>query len=198
MSTWSRVPLSRLNIPVPRCYPTAVTNPSQKSKLHSGVKIHVPAFRFFMCCFWPTDWYCWQQVSTRTKTGTTGDQNVKPVLEWMERRGHRPPWEEIVPHKFNDNMRVYCAQWQSLQLFNGVLYSLWKTPSGDATVKQLILPKSLRSEVLQQLHDTQTAWHLGVAKTLSHVRERLNWVQCWRDVQEWCRNCDLCGQKWGP
>ena len=124
------------------------------------------------------------------------DQDLKPVLEWMERSSHRPPWEEIAPH--NDNTKVYCAQWQSLRVFNGVLYRLWETPSGDATVKQLILPKSLRTEVLQQLHDTQTAGHLGVAKTLSRVRERFYWVQCRRDVQEWCRNCDLCAQKRGP
>ena len=124
------------------------------------------------------------------------DQDVKPVLEWLERSSHRPPWEEIAPH--SDNTKVYCAQWQSLRLYNGVLYRLWETPSGDAIVKQLILPKSLRSEVLQQLHNTQTAGHLGVAKTLSRVRERFYWVQCQQDVREWCRNCDLCAQKRGP
>ena len=79
-----------------------------------------------------------------------------------------------------------------------MLYRLWETLSGDAIVKQLILPKSLRSEVLQQLHNTQTAGHLGVAKTPSRVRERFYWVQCRHDVREWCRNCDLCAQKRGP
>ena len=104
------------------------------------------------------------------------DQDLKPVLDWMERSSHRPPWEEIAPR--SGNTKVYSAQWQSLQLFNGVLCRLWETPSGDATVKQLILPKSHRTEVLQQLHDTQMAGHLGVAKTLSHVRERFYWFQC--------------------
>jgi len=78
------------------------------------------------------------------------------------------------------------------------LYRLWETPSGDAITKQLILPESLRKEVLQQLHNSQTAGHLGVAKTLSRVRERFYWVQCGRDVQDWCRNCDVCAQKRGP
>ena len=36
------------------------------------------------------------------------DQDLKPVLEWMERSSHRLPWEEIAPH--NDNTKVYCAQ----------------------------------------------------------------------------------------
>ena len=73
------------------------------------------------------------------------DRDVKPLLQWLERSSHRPPWEEIAPD--SDNTKVYCAQWQSLRLYSGVLYRLWETPSGDAIVKQLILPKSLRSEV---------------------------------------------------
>ena len=79
-----------------------------------------------------------------------------------------------------------------------VLYRLWETPSGDAITKQLILPKSLRPEVMQQLHNNQTAGHLGIAKTLGRVKGRFYWVQCRRDVQEWCRHCDLCAQKRGP
>ena len=78
------------------------------------------------------------------------------------------------------------------------MYRLWETPSGDATIRQLVLPKSLRSEVLQQLHNAPTAGHLGTAKTLGRARERFYWVQCRRDIQEWCRNCDLCPQKRGP
>ena len=79
-----------------------------------------------------------------------------------------------------------------------MLYCLWETLSGDAIVKQLILTKSLRSELLQQLHNTQTAGHMVAAKTLSHVRERFYWVQCQQDVREWCCNCDPCAQKRGP
>ena len=90
------------------------------------------------------------------------------MLEWLERSRDKPTWEEIAPH--SDNTKVYCAQWQSLQLLNGVLYRLWETPSGDSVVKQLILPESLRTEVLQELHNTRTAGHLGVAKTRSRVQ----------------------------
>ena len=125
-----------------------------------------------------------------------GDPDIKPVLEWLEKCTNKPTWEEIAPH--SSNTKTYCAQWQSLRVFEGVLYRLWETPSGDDVVKQLILPKSLRQGVLQQLHDARTAGHLGIAKTLGRVRQRFYWVQCRKDVQEWCRNCDLCAQKRGP
>ena len=36
------------------------------------------------------------------------DQDLKPVLEWMESSGHRPPWEEIASH--NDNTKsLLCS-----------------------------------------------------------------------------------------
>ena len=118
------------------------------------------------------------------------------MLVWMEESKDKPSWDEIAPH--SQATKVYCGQWKSLRIFGSVLYRLWETPSGDATIRQLVLPKSLRSEVLQQLHNAPTAGHLGTAKTLGRARERFYWVQCRRDVQEWCRNCDLCAQKRGP
>lgn len=124
------------------------------------------------------------------------DLEIKPVLEWMEKSNIRPPCEEIAPH--SQPTKIYCAQWQSLKVFGGVLYRLWETPSGDAIVKQLILPKSLRPEVMQQLHGNRTSGHMGIAKTLGRIKDRFYWVQCRRDVQEWCRHCDLCAQKRGP
>ena len=43
-----------------------------------------------------------------------------------------------------------------------MLYRLWETPPGDTIIKQLVLPKALRAEVLQQLHDAQQldTWEL--------------------------------------
>jgi len=77
-------------------------------------------------------------LSKELRQAQLNDREIKPVLEWLERSQERPSWEEIAPH--SDSTKVYCAQWQSLRLLNGVLYRLWETPSGDAITKQLILP----------------------------------------------------------
>ena len=120
------------------------------------------------------------------------DPDIKPVLEWFGQSSNKPSWEEVAPYSSKTKI------WQSLRVFDGVLYRRWETPSGDDTVKQLVLPKSLWQEVLQELHDTRTAGHLGRAKTLGRIRQRFYWVQCRKDVQDWCHNCDLCAQKRGP
>ncbi len=80
------------------------------------------------------------------------DQDIKPILEWMEKSPDRPLWSEIAPH--SQVAKVYWAQWQSLKIVGGVLYRLWETPSGDAVIQHLVLPESLRAEVLRELHDT--------------------------------------------
>ena len=73
-----------------------------------------------------------------------------------------------------------------------------RMPYQDDHVEEIpvSIVKDWNHRKIQQLHDTQMAGHLGVAKTLSRVRERFYWVQCRRDVQEWCHNCDA--QKRGP
>ena len=119
----------RLNVPLPICCLTIV-------KLQSSCKIHVPALNL------PTG-IADNRSPEELRQAQLNDQDVKPFLQWLQRSSHRLPWEEIAPH--SDNTKVYCAEWQSLWLYSGV----WQTPSGDAIVKQLILLKSLKSEVLQ-------------------------------------------------
>ena len=50
---------------------------------------------------------------------------------------------------------------------------MWETPQGDQVIWQIVLPKALRPSVLHQLHNTLTAGHLAVAKTLNRVRENV-------------------------
>ena len=73
------------------------------------------------------------------------DTDIKPVLIWKESRVEKPDWEQIAP--YSHTTKIYIGQWESLTIINGVLYRLWETPAGDATLKQLVLPKALRPKV---------------------------------------------------
>ena len=86
------------------------------------------------------------------------DLEIKPVLEWKEERSENCLG---MPHTAKtQNFTVHSGK-----VINGGLYHEWETPSGDDIIKQLILLKMLRQEVLRELHDTRTSGHLGVAKT---------------------------------
>ncbi len=122
----------------------------------------------------------WQPEELRLSQ--LADADIKSIVEWLEKSSERPQWMEVSP--CSEATKAYWAQWQSLKLHGGALYCHWETPAGDATVKQLVLPKSLRPEVLRQLHSTPTAGHFGIAKTLGRLRDRFYWVWCHCDVQD--------------
>ena len=124
------------------------------------------------------------------------DDTLCPVIEWLERSTAKPDWDEVAP--CGECTKVYWAQWDSLQLINGVLHRLWETPSGDAVVRQLVVPTSLREKVLKELHGSATTGHFSIAKTQGRVQQRFYWVNCRDDVREWCHNCDVCAERRGP
>ena len=63
---------------------------------------------------------------------------------------------------------------------------------------KLAVPRSLRDDILKQLHNSPTAGHLGIKKTTERVRARYYWAGCRRDVERWCGACDKCGSRKKP
>ena len=97
----------------------------------------------------------WQAIPTWTKEqlqkAQMEDDRIDPIAKMLKKSEIRPPWSSIAPH--NEAAKIYWAQWNSLRRKDGIAYCLWETPTGDSTLWQLVLPKKLRDEVLQQLHD---------------------------------------------
>ena len=61
-----------------------------------------------------------------------------------------------------------------------------------------MLPKQMVSEVLKHLHDSPTAGHLGVGRTLASVKLRFYWPMYQSDVKTYIKQCDLCGSRKRP
>ena len=60
---------------------------------------------------------------------------------------------------------------------------------GQVRWRQLLVPRSLRAPLLQQLHAGPTAGHLRVIKTQDQVMKMVYW-RGWRaDVALFCRRC---------
>ncbi|KAK3753675.1 hypothetical protein QZH41_003322 [Actinostola sp. cb2023] len=124
------------------------------------------------------------------------DKDIARIITWKEKGTERPAWSAISPD--NCAVKAYWSQWDRLQLRDGVLYRKWESEEGDTVQWQLLVPKSLRPEVLRGLHDAKTAGHLGVTKTLGRVKQRFYWYKCSQDVRDWCRKCDLCAASKRP
>ena len=83
---------------------------------------------------------------------------------------------------------------------DGLLCHIW-VPGGRRVPgirSQLVIPTSLRQEILIGGHDDPLAGHLGVNKTYEKLRERYYWPKMFADVQFWCLSCTHCQMKKSP
>ncbi|KAJ8952343.1 hypothetical protein NQ318_017237 [Aromia moschata] len=123
------------------------------------------------------------------------DNDLRLIRNWVK-NGVRPTWQEV--SRYGTTIKGYWAQWSSLCLRDGLLHRKWESPDGVSAVYQLVLPKARIHQVLEELHSSPSGGHFGVTRTLARVRDRFYWVNCRRDVEEWCKRCDLCSAKKGP
>ena len=90
------------------------------------------------------------------------------------------------------------SQWDQLTVLNGVLYHTHESNDGKSTHLQLIVPASLQTQILQEVHGGKSSGHLGEEKTLAKLRERFYWPGMTTSVHEWCQTCHSCMSRKRP
>ena len=123
------------------------------------------------------------------------DEIIGKVLRYKETVTERPPWSEISTEC--PRVKGYWTSWENLCINDGILYKKWENRNGGHRML-LALPKSLRGDVLRELHDCRVGGHLGVTKTLQRARERFHWEGMETTIREWITQCAACIQKQKP
>uniref|UniRef100_A0A8C9VS90 Gypsy retrotransposon integrase-like protein 1 n=1 Tax=Scleropages formosus TaxID=113540 RepID=A0A8C9VS90_SCLFO len=118
------------------------------------------------------------------------------VVRGFLQSGQRPPWTAVAPH--GPTVKSYCSQWDSLEVRGGLLYRRWEGPVPGQVLWQLLVPRSLKEDVLQRVHGPAGIGHFGVAKTLHRLRQRFHWAGCRQDVELFVHCCDACTARKGP
>ena len=83
---------------------------------------------------------------------------------------------------------------------NGLLCHLW-TPGKchlQVLCSQVVIPASLRHEVISACHDSPTASHFSTHKTYDKICRRYVLPGMFRDIDRWCRPCVDCAMKKVP
>jgi len=78
----------------------------------------------------------------------------------------------------------------SFSVKNGLLYRSFR--KGSTSGEQLVVPKSLRSSVLVNAHDTLLSGHCGARRTLARVMTKYFWPGVCREVYDYVRSCQVC------
>ncbi len=116
-------------------------------------------------------------------------QEADPVINEFQRFWTRKRAPDAAERrKAPKEVLVLAKQWDRLVEQGGVLYHQ-VILSGDE-VLQLVLPTSLKTQVLQQLHDEHG--HQGAERTTELIRQRCYWPGMHHDIRQWCQDCERC------
>uniref|UniRef100_A0A8C5C0T7 Gypsy retrotransposon integrase-like protein 1 n=1 Tax=Gadus morhua TaxID=8049 RepID=A0A8C5C0T7_GADMO len=117
-------------------------------------------------------------------------QEVDPAIKeflrfWTRKKGP----DAAERHQTSKEVLGLVRQWDRMMQKDGVLHRTVCHPkAGD--LLQLVLPMSLKNQVLHQLH--QEHGHQGVERTTDLVRQRCYWPGMHQDIKQWCLDCERC------
>ena len=92
------------------------------------------------------------------------DPDLAKILNWLESK-ETPPINEL--YLCSPTVKRFWLTHSQLKVQGGVLYYKWE---GHPARLLLLVPTSLKEEVLQGCHDCPTSGHLGQKKTLARVK----------------------------
>lgn len=113
-----------------------------------------------------------------------------------------PAFEEDAYVKVKEHYSKNQLKFPDIKLVDQYLYCQTEHAEGDEAQEKLSwklwVPESLRSETLQQAHDSLTSAHAGMQKTIEKLRRHLFWPGLSKDVRDYIRACDVCKQSKSP
>ena len=67
----------------------------------------------------------------------------------------------------------------------------------EKSFKQLVVPISMRSEIMKTHHDDLFGSHLGVRKTINKISTHYFWPKMVEEIKDWVKSCSSCQTKKG-
>jgi len=116
------------------------------------------------------------------------DSDIGQAITWRE-QNTRPLWSDV--QAASPMLRSLWQQFDSLILYDGVLYRLFYDTRGMVSEYQLILPKEMKVPFLEIIH-ANSASHLKYAKCIPHVMRKAWWWNWKRDLKLFINCCPKC------
>ena len=117
---------------------------------------------------------------------------IHMIKQWKS-ENKMPTWSHVA--QYCPELKAYWSAWDSLVVIDEILYKRKLSDKSVENKPRIVLPTVLRKKCFTVLHDTVTAAHLGSQKTLEKIKQRFYWYECRKDVEYWCRTCDICASR---
>ena len=118
------------------------------------------------------------------------DANLELLLEFLETE--EEPTEYFLMLASAET-KAYWLNKEQFILKDGVLFYRYVSddPFEPETYK-VVVPESLRQDILELAHDIPTSGHLGITKTLSKLKCNFFWYRMRADVETFMKLCRKC------
>ena len=134
------------------------------------------------------------QIQTRhTKEELITAQQNDPVVRELSQALHQNSAKPTKSGEWGQSPLIrYRQLWPQLTLVEGIVCRKYTPGPTKDLITVPIIPDSLRQKVLYHCHDSPTAGHQGIDKTLERLRKVAYWVNMAQDVEKHCRECLAC------
>ena len=115
------------------------------------------------------------------------DPDLAEIIIWLE-NGHDPTQAEL-------GLSGACTKhyWQlrkQLRFKKGVLFFQWEDPLEPSLL--LVVPHSMKEQVLKLSHDSKDAGHVGERNTYQKVKHGFYWYRMRTEIENYVRTCRAC------
>ena len=118
----------------------------------------------------------YQQCSPKQfKEAQTQDPSLDRFFEWAKE-----------PFQGNNSQNKW------FEMDGDLLVRRYKRPEDGVFLRQVLVPKKLRDEVLRLGHDGILAGHLGIKKSGDRIITNFYWPGIMGDIRRYCQSCDIC------
>eukprot|EP00731_Ephydatia_muelleri_P000081 Em0001g81a len=129
---------------------------------------------------------CNADAMSRIPCQQCGREDTEPTA------GRKCLSDDDVKGKYLETRRLVQI-WDQLLIQGGILYRRFENHrSSMEYVLQVVVPRSMRKGILEELHAGVSGGHLGESKMLGRLKECYYWPGRYADVKSWCKTCDLC------
>ena len=120
------------------------------------------------------------------------DRDLGVLHSWLD-RNYIPTRDEVA--QCSPAVRKYWLNTENIVRKRGVLYQkrLIFAPV-EKQNWQLLVPKTLRLEIIRNNHDTLLGGHYGVNKTSEKIKQKFYWFLMNQDIKLYIRQCQQCNK----
>ena len=113
-------------------------------------------------------------------------------FENHERKGSETPWDAVALP--SHDVRILRNMWPRLRIRNGILQRGFESLDGSAVNCQIVLPATLRKELLGVIHEGMTGGHLARKRTAACVQARTYSPTWSSDLDQFLKECQPCAR----